>query len=609
MKLYRGTVKPNRSLLSSVDTLGSGLTVTRAHTPATAVSASLNRSSTIVEVGQNLPRYVSGALVAEEARANLVPNPRGEGPGLGVNPTGWGSMSGVVSRGTEGGLDYVDIQFTGAGAATLAGTFVTFIATTPGEINTLSFNARLVAGSLTNVTNIQINILYRDAVPATLLNSTQEISAALAAGTSIATNRFTHTATAPGTAADKIPRFRYVTTGAYDFTIRFAAVQFEVGFAASQIMLPVRGTPAGVTRNADVITQSMVQTDYASRNMWTRSEDFSSGGWTRSNTTFNIGTTAGPYTGTLGDAFVAAATTSVHTFTQAIAGTSLFMGTRYTASIYAKAGTMNFFRFSMSTSQLGGSANGVYFDLTTGAVTIAGTFQAAADAVFTATNIGAGWWRLSVTYTAISATNGTVSHTLQFTPSTASNSYLGDATEGGYVWGAQFTASPSVPAYAQTVAAVAGSHNKGTLVLAAQLTGALPPAGYFPTIASIYDDANNYLMWIYNPAITSLELVGTIRSVSLVDSQFTFLSTPVVNQYFRLALSWDTTTGYLAAQAHNGTALGVVHTQTMDLMPVFNLLGIGGGPVSVVQGLLQYRQVALYRTVTPAASLNQLIAA
>lgn len=609
MKLYRGTVKPNRSLLSSVDTLGSGFTVVRAHTPTTAVSASSNRSGTFVEVGQNTARYVNGALISEEARTNLVTNPRGEGSGLGVNPTGWGSMSGVVSRGTEGGLDYVDVQFTGAGAATTAGTFVTFIATTPGEINTLSFNARLVAGSLTNVTNIQINILYRDAVPATLLNSTQEISAALAAGTSIATNRFTHTATAPGTAVDKIPRFRYVTTGAYDFTIRFAAVQFEVGFAASQIMLPVRSAPTTVLRNTDAITQSIAPTKYPSRNMWLRSEDFANASWTRSNLSINTGVTAGPYTGTLGDAWVSSATSTTHTVTQALSGPALSVGTRYTASIFVKAGTMNFFRFSMSTTQLGGSANGTYFDLTTGAVTSVGSFPTDSNVVYTATAISGGWWRVSITYTAVSSTTATASHTLQFTPSTASNSYLGDALEGGYAWGAQFTASPGPPAYAQTVASQAASHSKGTLVCSA-LMPAIPPSGYFPAFIAIYDDANNHVTWFYNSVINTLEFNGSVRSVAVVDSQGVVVSAPAAGVPFRMALSWDTSTGVISGQVHNGTALSAVYSLTMDMMPVFNLVAIGYNPVvSAQQGLTQFQRVALHDTVVPAASLNQLIAA
>jgi hypothetical protein len=610
MKLHVGAVKKISSGQQIVgapqqSALASGYTVTRGHTPTTATVALPSTAGSFVEYVQNVAKYNRGGLLVEEARTNLITNPRGENP----LATYWSSAGTVIGRGVEDGLDYVDLQFTSPSATGgFAMGFSVPLASSPTEINTLTFYARVVGGSMTNITALQMATLYRDGATAALLNATQLITPLANTAPSLASARFIQTTTAPAATVDKIPRFRLAASGAYDVTVRFAGVQFEVGPIPTSVILPVRGTPASTTRNADVITRSITPTDYPSRNMWIRSEEFDNAVWLKSNLTVTPDAAVGPYTGTLADALVSTATTSAHTISQALSGPTLFVGTRYTISVYAKAGTLNFFRINPSTTQTGGGSLGVYFDLTTGDISIAGT--PTPSMVFSCTAIGSGWWRLFISYTAGSATAGTSNHVLQFTPTNASNTYLGDGTVGGYVWGAQFTVADSMPAYVQTGAAIAASHSRGTIVANAQFNDVIVPTPFFPAVLSIYDDTANNLNCFYNPFTNNLETTTTVRGVGILSTQFFFTIAPVVNQPFRIAISWDTSTGVVNVQAHNGTTLSAVATFRHDMLPVFNNLGIGlNGAVLLPQAAIQINRLAMYNTVVPTASLYQLIAA
>jgi hypothetical protein len=213
--------------------------------------------------------------------------------------------------------------------------------------------------------------------------------------------------------------------------------------------MPVVGTPATAARAVDVITRSIAPTGYDSRNLFLRSEDFNNASWTKTAITVTTGVVAGPYAGTLADALSATAVSSSHAVVQgSIIGATV--GNRYTISVYAKANTLNFLRIAPSTSHTGGATCTIYFDLTLGTSSIlSAPAQGAVSSNMIAamTNIGGGWWRCSVSYTFI--TTGAGSGQIFIGPALASGSgiYLGDATDGIYVWGAQFTRADTPPAY------------------------------------------------------------------------------------------------------------------------------------------------------------------
>lgn len=626
MKLHVGSVRRrNVNMQVSVDSLASGNTVSRANSPTTAVSASPNRSGTFVEYGQNVPRYNAGALLIEEARINGLRNPRGEGASTQTLAAGTGTGTAVatnwsfVNRGSNLSADISAITAFGAtglrirlygttsgapGAESLEFESRTGVAASAGQIWTGSFYYRLVSGTIPAGMFFSSRMLTFNAVPAVVDNVSG------IAQTLDTTLRRVNQILTAGAAVVNVVNDLHLTTfpasTVCDFTIDVFYPQLEQGLGVSSVTLPIAGTPTASIRGWDITSRSIAPTAYSSRNLLLSSEDFNNATWAKTACTITSGAIAGPYTGTLGDALIGSAVATAHNVNQTRPFTPS-IGTRYTLSVYAKAGAQNFLRMSLPANAGGGTVG--YFDLTTGAYTASsgapGT--AAMNIVTTAKAITAGWWRCSFTYTITNSSN--VDLNFGAALNVLSGTYTGDGvTVDMYLWGAQYAESATVPAYIKTIGAQAASHSKGTLVVVGKFTGALATAS-FPTMASIYDDTNNHMTWIYNPFIPSMELVGPVRGVALVDSQFGFTSLPVLNQTYRLALSWDTSTGVLSAQAHNGTTLSAVYTVTLDLMPVFNSLGIGtdsGGNVVLLQEL---SRVALYNIVVPAASLSQLIAA
>lgn len=115
------------------------------------------------------------------------------------------------------------------------------------------------------------------------------------------------------------------------------------------------------------------------------------------------------------------------------------VGTQYTYSIYAKAAERTAVVISTGVDNGTYTNNGGTVDLITGA--ISGT----SGTPPIVTNVGNGWWRISVTATALVSAQGVVR---VFLVSGGSTTYNGNNTSGIYIWGAQLTASAAaVPFY------------------------------------------------------------------------------------------------------------------------------------------------------------------
>jgi hypothetical protein len=110
----------------------------------------------------------------------------------------------------------------------------------------------------------------------------------------------------------------------------------------------------------------------------------------------------------------------------------------YTASVYAKAEERTAFRISRS----GGSV-GAGFNLTTQQI------SAAAGATATITDAGNGWYRCTMSFTAV-AVGQAVYLELQTAFSGSSESYQGDGTSGMYFWGAQLEVGAFATSYIPT---------------------------------------------------------------------------------------------------------------------------------------------------------------
>jgi hypothetical protein len=156
----------------------------------------------------------------------------------------------VVGTGTENGLQYVDLRYNGTANATTVTIWfetTTQIAAVTGQTWTNSAYVKLISGT---ANGFQLTSREQDAAGATLRTGSQSITP------TSTLQRFTYTRTNDGTGTAFVRPSIWVTftVGAtYDFTIRIAAPQMELG-AYATTFIPT--TTAAVTRLADLANKS-----------------------------------------------------------------------------------------------------------------------------------------------------------------------------------------------------------------------------------------------------------------------------------------------------------------------------------------------------------------
>jgi hypothetical protein len=187
------------------------------------------------------------------------------------------------------------------------------------------------------------------------------------------------------------------------------------------------------------------------RNLLTRSEEFDSAAWTKTNASITANAATAPDGTFTADQFVENALSSVyHGTNNGISKTA--SRTTYTSSAYVKPNGRN---IEIVISEAGG-ASGVSarFDRTTLTITASGSYGSGYTFVSAAaTSVGNGWYRLSLT--GISSTATTLRHVLQPHNGTGST-YTGDGVSGFYVWGAQLEEGSTLTDYDPTGPAAAG---------------------------------------------------------------------------------------------------------------------------------------------------------
>jgi hypothetical protein len=212
-------------------------------------------------------------------------------------------------------------------------------------------------------------------------------------------------------------------------------------------------TDIGGTFSGDLDVASLVSFT-GGQNLILQSETFESGTWTKFNVTATSNATISP-SGTLtADKISETASNGEHGTSQV---TSVISGI-HTISLYVKAAERNIAELSIY--QNGGSFPfyAVSLDLITGE---ARPFSGSTGVQYShsATNVGNGWWRLSVTGT----TNVTSALVFQLairsgTVNSPITSYLGVAGSGVYVWGAQLNTGVLQPYVPTTTAAINGAN-------------------------------------------------------------------------------------------------------------------------------------------------------
>lgn len=263
--------KPTIDLqFAGATSLDNRITFTRASTATFFNSVGVLTSAAINEArfDYNPSTLAPQGLLIEEARTNGIRNNTMVGAVAGTPgtvPTNWASTNigltrEIVGTGTENGVNYIDIKFSG----TTTGQFgnIVFepnngVAASASQSWTGSAYIKVLAGATTNLSSVGMVLYYFNSTPAFLSATT-----AAASVTSTLT-RFTVTATTPASTAFVQPAFYFTTTApsgqAIDITLRIGLPQLEQGAFATSV---IPTTTTALTRSADVA--SMTGTNFSS---------------------------------------------------------------------------------------------------------------------------------------------------------------------------------------------------------------------------------------------------------------------------------------------------------------------------------------------------------
>ena len=260
------------TLYSQIPESGAGdFTVSRTTTVANS-STRINKDGFIETVLDNVPRLdyplggaVNGcpALLVEPTATNGIRNNSMVGavtgsPGTLPTGGGWstilrGLTQTIVGAGTENGIAYIDIRFSGTATSTniveIRYESNTQIVASSGQVWTNSIYLKKIADP--NPPNdYQLSIYERDSGGGFLAFGFLTIVPT----TTI--QRFTQTRTLSGATTARVQPFLFfnVTNGStYDFTVRVGYPQMELGSVATSV---IPTTTAAVTRSAEIISDT-----------------------------------------------------------------------------------------------------------------------------------------------------------------------------------------------------------------------------------------------------------------------------------------------------------------------------------------------------------------
>ena len=218
-------------------------------------------ANNVPRVDYNPATGVCNGLLIEEGRTNSIPNNTMAGAVTGTPgtlPTTWttynncGIVPSVVAIGTEQGISYIDVSFSGTPSATGA-TYVQFntagISATNAQIWTLSNYLKIVSGSLTNFGAINLAIQENTSGGAYVTSGALATSPTTG---NLVSYRPTYTRTLNGGATTALISVFYqvnVTSGlAINLTLRIGMPQLELGAFATSV---ISTTSATASRAAD----------------------------------------------------------------------------------------------------------------------------------------------------------------------------------------------------------------------------------------------------------------------------------------------------------------------------------------------------------------------
>ena len=247
--------------------LPGGASLTRASTGWYFDSSGVLQSAAADEA-----RFTATGLLVEPARTNVMRNNTMVGtvagtPGtaptnLTFSSTGSGITREIVGTGTEDGIEYIDVKYSGTPSATsnlfLGTEASTQVPALAGQTWETASYTKLVAGSLTNTT-IVVRLVERNGAGTFLVNGTTTVVPTAAA---LRTQRYSTSRTLTEATTAYVTGYVSAshTSGlAIDFTLRIGLPQFE---QAEDVSSPIKTTGAAITRAADVLSLALPDATY-----------------------------------------------------------------------------------------------------------------------------------------------------------------------------------------------------------------------------------------------------------------------------------------------------------------------------------------------------------
>ena len=241
------------------------ITFTRAST-----ATFFNSAGVLTSAATNAPRFdynpstlAAQGLLIEESRTNSIRNNTMQGAVAGTPgtlPTNWTQVlpatgtftREIVGTGTENGITYIEIRYTGTPGASnnyqIYSEGFTTVAASSGQTWTGTLYAKLVGGSFAGISSLGLTVYERNSGGGFVAGSQTNITPTSSA---LNTQRYTTTRTLTDatTAAVQSGLIFAFTGAAIDITLRIGLPQLELGAFATSV---IPTTTTALTRAADV---------------------------------------------------------------------------------------------------------------------------------------------------------------------------------------------------------------------------------------------------------------------------------------------------------------------------------------------------------------------
>jgi hypothetical protein len=345
-------------------------------------------------------------------------------------------------------------------------------------------------------------------------------------------------------------------------------------------------------------------------NLVLRSEEFDNAVWPKVRATISANATTSPDGTVSADKLVEDTTaSSTHIIQLQDSFTAAVSGTSYTVSGYAKAGERTSANIQMGSDSGIFAGQNAVFNFSTGVIS-----AQSGTATFAMVNAGNGWYRWSITATALAS--GAPFIRFQLIGPAGSVTYTGDGTSGLFIWGAQLEAGAFATSYIPTVASQV-TRNADVATMTGTNFSSWYNASEGSFVSSYEASPNTFTTYLaasngvvaQNSMHMDNDGSGNMRvayySGSSAVALLTFGAVGTINAVNNVATAYKVND---FAASRNG---GTVVTDTAGAVPVsVSQLNIGADPSGAAVNVsnTHIRQIAYYNTRLPNAQLQALTA-